>query len=154
MGVQSTTCKSAEFVGVSAVCGKDERMSTNLYTDPTHNEMKSLIKMHLSGLTACIKLEEKLPNGRIADVVIDTIGGRIIVEVKPFVKYAYLASAYGKYYGQANAVYLASPMPRYIDEKVSDLLGWSSAAVATVGILCVGWDGLTIVRPATYHLLP
>lgn len=120
----------------------------------SHREMIDKIVDTLSPLVAVIRTEYQLPNGKVADVLIDTIGGRIIIEVKPIVTYAYLQAAYGKYASECNGLFLASPREVYHEHEMAGLLGWPQERIKEVGVIAVTWFGLAILRPAAYRLLP
>lgn len=129
-------------------------MSSELYRDPSHDEIIQILAEMLKPMVGYIETEKKLKSGRVADLVIETIGGRIIIEVKPIITYSNLLMAYTKYYNECNALYLATPCRKYVAPKVERVLGWYAQGVDHVGLIYAAWDGVEITRPARYHLLP
>lgn len=127
-------------------------MSTDLYRDPSHSEMISLLVSHYKELGLTTYTEYRLPNRKRADILVEESDGVAIIEVKDAVYWHHIESAIKKYRAHANRLYIAAPFTRLWNP--CDTTNWDFPAteIMKVGVLTVGWAGIVAARPALWQL--
>lgn len=124
-------------------------MDNEPYRDLTHHEARDLIPHLWRESTFGAITEATLPNGKIADVILNTIEHSIvIVEVKAVLLDSLVSQAWEKYGGYCHQLYVAIPNLRVNNlAEIPFLLEWQSDRLY-VGLLGVYRDALAVIRPA------
>lgn len=124
-------------------------MDNEPYRDLTHHEARDLIPHLWRESTFNAVTEAKLPNGRIADVILNTIEHSIvIIEVKTVLLESLVSQAWDKYGGYCHQLFVAIPNLRIRNlSEIPFLFEWQSERLY-VGLLGVYRDSLAVIRPA------
>lgn len=124
-------------------------MYGDLYREPTHTEMQQLIWFSVDRFADKAEIEERLPNGRIADIIYTFHNTTVIVEVKTELKQSLIQRAYNKYYAYCDYLVMATP-ERYIRHEARKApLSWRDTHSEAVGIWRVTWEGIEELHPAS-----
>lgn len=123
-------------------------MDGDAYRDMTHSEMQQMIWRKVAAFADYCNVEQRLDNGKIADVFYQVGQVTVIVEVKTLLKESLIENAYHKYADQCNYLAVACP-PQMVSHDISEQWsGWRDHRYNSVGIWWVQWQGLTEIRPA------
>lgn len=124
-------------------------MDNEPYRDLSHHEARDLVAHIWPGTVKRAIVESRLPNGKIADVILwlpdNTV---IIVEAKTVLRDSLVAIAWEKYGIWCNQLYVGVP-----DLKIGNLadvpylLEWTDET-HKVGILGIYRDSMAVIRPA------
>lgn len=127
-------------------------MDNEPYRDLSHHEARDLIPHLWSENTDGARREFKLPCGHVADVLLrSSLGEIVIVEVKLSLRDSLVQQAWEKYGRWCDRLYVAIPDLRI--KRLSDvpfLLEWTERS-EKVGILGVYRDSLAVVRNAQHR---
>lgn len=123
-------------------------MYGDAYRDMTHTEMAQFIWQKVVKFADYANTEQRLPNGKIADVFYQVGQTEVIVEVKTELKQSLIEAAYRKCSGCCHYLAVACPPQLCGNDSAPLLTSWSSEQIDAVGIWWVEWQGLTQVRPA------
>lgn len=123
-------------------------MDGDAYRDMSHSEMQQLIWRSVAGFADYANVEQRLNNGKIADVLYQVGQITVIVEIKTLVKESLIEAAYNKYADQCNYLAIACP-PQLIHNDITPAWSsWRDHRYNSVGLWWVAWTGLTEIRPA------
>lgn len=120
--------------------------------DMTHAEMQRKLFDCLSPQVDWAYTEFRLPNGRIADLLMQFEDYKIVIEVKTVLKESLFLNAFHKYSKYCDMLVLASP-PQLVHQDLDIFeANWVNPAIIKMGIWWVTWDGITAIRlPAILH---
>lgn len=123
-------------------------MDGDAYRDMTHQEMQQVIWRKVAGFADYANVEQRLLNGKIADVFYQVGRIQVIVEVKTILKQSLIERTFAKYRGACDYLAIASPPALVRDDRAGRPLDWNDDRIARVGIWWVEWHGITEIRPA------
>lgn len=115
--------------------------------DMKHDEMVCFIWHELDRQGYYVEKEQRLKNGRIADIIAEHDDGTTIVEVKSIFKMSLLEAAYGKYADLCDVLIVAAPPQRALYFASHSLITWPHDKVERIGLWQVTWDGIESLRP-------
>lgn len=124
-------------------------MDGDAYRDMSHGEMQQLIWRKVAMFADYANIEQRLPNGKVADVFYQVGQVTVIVEVKIILKESLLQNAWNKYAAHCQYLAIASPPQSYYDEREYQYSGWQSERLKRIGIWQMQWTGITEVRRAS-----
>jgi hypothetical protein len=123
-------------------------MDGDAYRDMTHAEMQQVIWRRVAAFAEYANVEQRLPNGKIADVFYQVGAVTVIVEVKTLLKASLIENAWNKYNGHCDYLAIAAP-PQLMPLTSGEVLtGWRQEQHDRVGLWWVQWNGIVEVRPA------
>jgi hypothetical protein len=123
-------------------------MDGDAYRDMTHYEMQQFVWRKVARFADYANIEQRLSNGKIADVFYQVGRVTVIVEVKALLKQSLIDAAWQKYHDQCHYLAIASP-PQLVHSDQAQLIGgWNSERLDRVGLWWVSWEGITEIRPA------
>jgi hypothetical protein len=123
-------------------------MNGDAYRDMMHEDMKQLIWRKVAPFSDYANVEQRLPNGKIADVYYQVGTITVIVEVKTILKQSLIENAYNKYADYCDYLAIACPPQLCYNDGPPLLSDWRAERLDMVGIWWVEWHGLTQIRPA------
>jgi len=123
-------------------------MYGDAYRDMTHYEMQQFIWRKVAAFADYANIEQRLPNGKIADVYYQVGQTTVIIEVKTQLKESLIENAWSKYNRHCDYLAIACPPQLCYDDNSQLISGWARPAYESVGIWWVEWHGLTQIRPA------
>jgi hypothetical protein len=123
-------------------------MDGDAYRDMTHAEMQQVIWRKVAGFADYANVEQRLSNGKIADVFYQVGQITVIVEIKAILKESLIESAYVKYNKVCNYLVVASPPSLIRGDQVHQPSSWEDERISRVGLWWVEWHGITEIRPA------
>lgn len=116
--------------------------------DPTHSEMKQLLWRRLAPWVDDIKVEHRLPNGRIADIYYWYREITVIIEVKTILRDSLARIALEKYSEHADYLVIACPTQLLPADWVEPATaGWPSGS-ERLGLWFVDWHRIIEVQQA------
>lgn len=124
-------------------------MDGDAYKDMSHYEMQQFLWRTIAPIADYAKIENMLPNGKIADVWCVIGGTRYIIEVKTRLKYSLIESAWRKYHEQCDYLILCVPPQEFHDDSAPLLSGWPDKRFERVGIWFCDWSGVRQVTAPT-----
>lgn len=123
-------------------------MDGDAYQDMTHYEMQQVVWRKVAAFADYANIEQRLQNGKIADVFYQVGPKTIIVEVKKVLRQSLIESTWEKYRTQCDYLAVACP-PQLVQPSQAPLLGsWRDELIGRVGIWWVDWLGITEIHPA------
>jgi len=123
-------------------------MYGDAYRDMSHQEMQQLIWRRVAQFADYANTEQRLSNGKRADVYYQVGQLRVIVEVKTLLKESLIENAWNKYSGYCEYLAIACPPQLCYQDTAPGVSGWHRECLQRVGIWWVEWHGLTQIRPA------
>lgn len=123
-------------------------MDGDAYRDMSHYEMQQFIWRKVAPFADYANVEQRLDNGRIADVFYQVGATTVIVEVKTELKESLIESAWRKYHAHCQYLVYACPPQPLIPDRHRLLLSWNEERLQRVGIWSVEWAGIREIRPA------
>lgn len=123
-------------------------MDGDAYRDMTHSEMQQVIWRSVAKFADYANVEQRLSNGRIADVFYQVGQITVIIEVKTIVRDSLIEAAWRKYNSMCDYLAIASPPQLVHSDRTRLLDQWRDEQVARVGLWWVNWLGITEIRPA------
>jgi len=116
--------------------------------DPTHSEMKQLLWRCLAPWVDDVKLEHRLPNGRIADLFYWYRDITVIIEVKTILRDSLARIALEKYGDHADYLIIACPAQFLPADWIEPATaGWPSQN-ERFGLWFVDWQRVTEIQRA------
>lgn len=122
-------------------------MSNDLYRDMTHSEIQEMLLRIVSGFADYANIEQRLDNGKKADVFYQCGPTTVIIEVKTLLRESLIESAWRKYRQHCNYLAIACPPQRVYNDRAAPLTGWTNEQINRIGIWNVSWEEIREVRP-------
>lgn len=123
-------------------------MDGDAYRDMTHYEIQQYLWRKVAPFADYANIEQRLPNGKKADVFYTVGQVRVVVEVKTLLKHSLIESAWEKYNECCDYLAIACPARPIFQDGGPQLLSWRQERINRVGIWWVEWHGVTEARRA------
>lgn len=123
-------------------------MDGDAYRDMSHYDMQQFIWRKVAPFADYANIEQRLPNGKIADVFYQVGQINVIIEVKTLIKDSLIQAAFRKYWDQCHYLAIACPPQLCYQDRAPLLPSWQEARFDKVGLWWVDWRGITEIRPA------
>jgi hypothetical protein len=123
-------------------------MNGDAYRDMSHYEMQQFIWRKVATFADYANIEQRLDNGKIADVFYQVGRTTVIVEVKTKLRQHLIESAWLKYHDHCQYLAIACPPQPYCADQGSFTGGWNVEKFDRVGIWHVEWTGMAEARQA------
>lgn len=123
-------------------------MYGDAYRDPSHYEIQQLIWRRVAAFAEYANIEQRLSNGKLADVYYQVGATTVIVEVKTTLKESLIEAAWQKYNQHCDYLAIACPPQHQYEDQAGLLTGWRREQLHRVGIWFVDWAGITEKRAA------
>lgn len=121
-------------------------MYGDAYRDMSHYEMQQLIWRAVAKFADYANIEQRLSNGKLADVFYQVGNVTVIVEVKTQLKQSLIQSAWQKYSQHCHYLAYACPFQLCHHDQAPLLSAWTEERISRVGIWFCDWTGLTEQR--------
>ncbi len=123
-------------------------MNGDCYRDMSHYEMQQFIWRKVAAFADYANIEQRLSNGKIADVFYQKGQTTVIVEVKTKVSEYLIESTWRKYKSECDYLAIASPPEPLGNLHEMGWGAWNDGRIIRVGLWWVEWTGIMEIRPA------
>lgn len=123
-------------------------MEGDAYRDMTHYEIQQFIWRKVAKFADYANIEQRLENGRKADVYYQVGRTTVIVEVKHVLKESLFDQAWGKYAAYCDYLVMAGRPQLVTDDQYQPLSIPRRMSLLRIGVWLVDWSGISEVRPA------
>src|SRR5215212_6419834 len=123
-------------------------MVGDAYRDMSPTEMQQIIWRRVARFADYAKVEQRLSNGKIADVFYQVGQTTVIVEVKTMLRSSLIEATWRKYQSVCDYLAIASPPQLVFEDQRQTWSNWEDERIARVGLWWVDWLGITEIRPA------
>jgi hypothetical protein len=117
--------------------------------DMTHSEIQNYVADRLRLLYDEVRTEQRLDNGKIADVHARIGHVTMIVEVKTVLRSSLILSAFQKYAAECSYLVVATPCMLEYDDSNHGTIAWANHQLQKVGLWQVDWLGIKEMRAPT-----
>lgn len=123
-------------------------MYGDAYRDMTHYEIQQMLWRKVAMFADYANVEQRLPNGKRADVFYQCGATTIIIEVKIQLKESLFHDTWERYSHHCDYLVMAAPPQLIADDSWGGVSMWQGARTDKIGIWLVDWERIVQARPA------